>query len=111
MRALLPALLISATPALAITPIQSTPAISEAVRTGEIIGGAMACGASEARVLAVARRVIHRIRGLALAGDDLHQVQSFHEQAVTRAAERIKAGEGNCGEALSSFAELEAQKP
>jgi hypothetical protein len=59
----------------------------------------------------VASRVIRHIRGLAQAGDDLRQVQSFHEQAMARAAKRIRAGEGNCGEALSSFAALEAEKP
>jgi hypothetical protein len=111
MRALLLALVITTSPAMGVTPIRSTPAIAEAVRTGEIIGGAMACGASEARVLAVAQKLIQRPNPRPERGRRPPGAVLPHEQAVTRAAERIKAGEGNCGEALTSVAALDAQKP
>jgi len=97
-------------PALTVMSAASSPGIAEAVRTGEIIGGAMACGVPQGRILSVARSVTRRISELAQSPDEIRQARTFHEDAVKRASERIKAGEGDCGEAVHSFDRLEAEQ-
>lgn len=98
-----------AAPALAITPI-SSPAILTAIRTGEIIGAAEACGLPEGELIELGRKVIGRFRETARDAAELQRAQTLHEQAVGRGAQRIATGRETCARAVEAFRALERER-
>lgn len=70
----------------------------------------MACGVPRARVRTVERSVARRLHRQARSRSEARRDHIFYEDAMRRAGERIRAGEGDCGEAIRSFRTLEAQQ-
>lgn len=93
-------------PANALSP-DGSPAVLEAIRTGEIVGAAAACRAPDDRLIAVGRKVIHGIRAMAKSEPELERARVRHEQAVQRGAAKAKAGQVSCAAALAALTALE----
>lgn len=95
-------------PAHALSP-ESSPAVRQAIRTGEIIGAAAACRAGDERLALIGRRVIHGIRAKASSAAELETARIRHEEAVQRGAAKATSRQISCSAALSALDSLERE--
>lgn len=79
-----------------------------ATRTGEIIGGASACGIPEGELVALGAKVIRWARDSARSAAELKRAQEAHEAAVQRSADRVGwRGASACDATVRTFRELQ----
>lgn len=93
-------------PAFAVTP-ESSPAVLSAMRSGEIIGAAVACGVPEEQLGPLRRKAAQAFRAKATSDADLDRAHLLYDQALAHGAEEVRSRRAQCSEAARALADFE----